>query len=68
MDQLVFQVETTEGGRYVACACGEAIFTEAASLDELRTQVHDAVRCHFAHRPGPKAVQFRFMRNAVPAT
>lgn len=67
MDELIFQVKASGDGGYTACAQGEAIFTEADSLDELRTNVHDAVRCHFARRSGPKTVTLRFVHHAAPA-
>lgn len=67
MDELVFQIEQDAEGAYIACAQGEAIFTEAESLKELRSNVHDAVRCHFAHHPGPKSVRLQFIRATTPA-
>lgn len=54
MNEIVFIVEDDPDGGLTARALGEAIFTEAESMDELRTMVRDAVRCHFpdeAKRP-----------------
>lgn len=47
MRELIFVVEEAPEGGYTARALGESIFTEANSVEELRTQVRDAVRCHF---------------------
>lgn len=47
MRELIFVVEEAPEGGYMARSLGESIFTEAGSLDELRAQVRDAVRCHF---------------------
>lgn len=48
MSQLVFLVDEHPDGHYTARALGVAIFTAADSLEELRENVRDAVRCHFA--------------------
>jgi len=45
--ELVFVVEEAPEGGYTARALGEAIFTEADDLDQLRAMVRDAVMCHF---------------------
>ena len=54
MTEIVFVVEDDPEGGFSARALGASIFTEADSLDELRENVRDAVRCHFeddANRP-----------------
>ena len=47
MSEIVFLVEEDPEGGYTARALGEAIFTQAESLEGLRDSVRDAVRCHF---------------------
>ncbi len=47
MSEIVFLVEEDPEGGYTAAALGESIFTEGDTLDELRENVRDAVRCHF---------------------
>lgn len=52
--ELVFEAEEAPEGGFTARALGEAIFTEADSIEELRIAVIDAVICHFesvAERP-----------------
>ena len=46
--EIIFEVreDETDGG-YGARALGHDIFTQADSLEELRTRVKDAVDCHF---------------------
>ncbi|MGA8279231.1 MAG: hypothetical protein WB784_13735 [Rhodanobacteraceae bacterium] len=46
---------------------GHAIFTEAETLDALRTNVRDAVRCHFDEGQGPKLIRLHFVRDGVLA-
>ena len=45
-------VEEAAGGGYAARALGYSIFTEAESVDELRGEILDAVRCHFDDSEG----------------
>jgi predicted RNase H-like HicB family nuclease len=45
--EIIFEVAESPEGGYEARALGEAIFTEAETLEELRKNVREAVRCHF---------------------
>jgi predicted RNase H-like HicB family nuclease len=66
--ELIFEVEQEADGGYVAEALGEAIFTQADTLDELRANVQDAVRCHFTGRnDGPRILRLHFVREEVLA-
>lgn len=47
MKEIIFVVEENEEGGLIAKALGTSIFTEAESLEELRTSVKEAVKCHF---------------------
>lgn len=47
MKETIFWVEKTPDGSYTAKALGASIFTEADSLEELKTAIQDAVKCHF---------------------
>lgn len=51
--EIIFEVrEDPADGGYTASALGFDIFTEADSLDELRSNVRAAVQCHFGDAPG----------------
>ena len=67
MNELIFIIEESPEGGYTARALGESIFTEAESLEELRRQVKDAVRCHFDEGKGPKVIRLHFVREEVLA-
>jgi acetoin utilization deacetylase AcuC-like enzyme len=67
MDELIFQVEQAVEGGYTARALGESIFAEAESLEGLREQVRDAVRCHFEEGRGPRVIRLHFVRDEVIA-
>ena len=47
LKEIIFVVEEDPEGGFAAKALGESIFTEAATMDELRTAIRDALKCHF---------------------
>ncbi len=55
--EIIFLVEESPEGGYEAQALGEAIFTQADTMEELRTLVRDAVRCHFEEGEHPRTVR-----------
>lgn len=65
--ELIFLVEESPEGGYVATALGTSIVTEADELDELHAQVRDAVRCHFDEADVPRLVRLHFVRDEVLA-
>ncbi|MEI6303425.1 MAG: 2-oxoisovalerate dehydrogenase [Betaproteobacteria bacterium] len=67
MNEIIFVVEDAPEGGYTAKAAGEAIFTEADTLDQLHAQVRDAVRCHFDDAVAPKLIRLHFVRDEVIA-
>ena len=60
MNELIFVAKEAAECGYTARALGEAIFTEGDTLDDLREQVRDAVRCHFDEGQRPSSIQFKF--------
>ena len=67
MNEIIFVVEDSPEGGYLARAAGESIFTEADTLAELHAQVRDAVRCHFEDSTVPKLIRLHFVRDEVIA-
>jgi hypothetical protein len=47
MNEIIFLVEKAPEGGYTARALGHPIFTEADTMDALRGEIRDAVKCHF---------------------
>ena len=47
MSEIIFIVENSDEGGYTARALGHSIYTEGETLDELKENVKDAVKCHF---------------------
>ncbi len=65
MNEIIFLVEEADEGGFIAKALGESIVTQAETLDELKVQVRDAVRCHFEADKLPKMIRFHFVRDEV---
>jgi hypothetical protein len=45
--EIIFAVAESPEGGYEARALGHPIFTQADTLEELKTMLRDAVACHF---------------------
>jgi hypothetical protein len=67
MNEIICVVEDAPEGGYSARAVGESIFTQAASTEELRARVRDAVRCHFDDGAAPTLIRLHFVRDEVIA-
>lgn len=67
MNEIIFVVENDPEGGWAARAVGEAIFTQAASIEELHARVRDAVRCHFDEGLTPRMIRLHFVRDEVIA-
>jgi hypothetical protein len=65
--EIVFLVEESDEGGFTARALGESIFTQADSMDVLREEVRDAVRCHFGENGEPSVIRLHYVRDAVLA-
>ncbi len=63
--EIVFLVEEAAEGGFTARALGEPIFTEADTMDALRVEVLDAVRCHFEPGTEPYAVRLHAVHEEV---
>ncbi len=67
MNELYFDAhEDKVDGGYVASAIGHGIHTQAETLDELRTNILDAVDCYFDD-PGeaPTVIHLRLVSEEV---
>jgi len=63
--EIIFTVEESPDGGYEAQALGHAIFTQADSLEKLKAEVQDAVRCHFDENARPKLIRLHFVKDEV---
>ncbi len=67
MNELIFMIEDSPEGGYVARALGESLFTEADNLDQLHEMIRDAVKCHFDEKNMPKVIRLHFVREETIA-
>jgi hypothetical protein len=54
MSEIIFVVEDSDEGGYTAKALGHSIYTEGGTLDELKENIQDAVKCHFDGQEHPQ--------------
>jgi predicted RNase H-like HicB family nuclease len=47
MSEIIFSIENSDEGGFVAKALGFPIFTEGETFQELKENIIDAVKCHF---------------------
>ncbi len=62
-NEIIFSVQESPEGGYEARALGYSIFTEADSLEELKHNVREAVRCHFEEGQAPPVIRLPTTRN-----
>jgi len=65
--EMNFVVEESPEGGYEAKAVGHSVFTEAETLDELKSRIQDAVRCHFDSADRPLLIRLHQVRDEVIA-
>lgn len=65
MNEIFFIAEDSTEGGYEARALEHSIFTEAETLDELRSQIRKAVQCHFDEKDRPEMIRGHFVKEEV---
>ena len=66
MEEIIFLVEESDEGGYIAKALGASIFTEADTMEELKDMVKDAVHCHFDNdMMRPKMIRLHLVKDEV---
>lgn len=63
--EILFLVEESQEGGYLAKAVKHSIFTEADTLEELKIMIKDAVECHFEETESPKIIHLHIVTNEV---
>ncbi len=63
--EIVFAVTESPEGGYEAKALGQAIFTQAETLEELKAAAQDAVRCHFDEASRHRVIRLHLVRDEV---
>lgn len=68
MKEIIFLVEDDIEGGYNARALGESVFAQGENIEELRTNIRDAVDCHFEPDAKPKVIRLHFVTEEVLAS
>jgi len=63
--EIIFSVQESPEGGYEARALGYSIFTQADSVEELKTMIRDAVSCHFADGEKPSVIRLHMVKDEV---
>lgn len=65
MNEIIFLVEESDEGGYIAKALGESIITQSETIEELKAMIKDAVKCHFDLNKLPKMIRLHFVKEEV---
>ncbi len=65
MSEIIFIVENSDEGGYTAKSLGYSIYTEGETLDELKENVKDAIKCHFDEKEIPRIVRLHIVKDEV---
>ena len=63
--EIIFSVQDSTEGGLEARALGHAIFTQAETMEEFKTMVRDAVRCHFDDSTSPSVIRLHIVKDEV---
>ena len=67
MNEIIFIVEDSDEGGYTAKSLGYSIYTEGETLDELKENIKDAIKCHFDEKEIPHIVRLHIVKDEVIA-
>ena len=65
MKGLFFWWEEALEGGYTSKTTGESIFTQAEILDELNSEIREAVECHFEAGNKPHIVRLHMVKEEM---
>jgi dephospho-CoA kinase len=65
MNEIIFLVEDSTEGGYEARALGQSIFTESESMEELKENIREAVRCHFEEKTTPSVIRLHYVKDEM---
>lgn len=66
MSEIIFIVEESPEGGYEARALGHSIFTEGETIEELKENIKEAIRCHF-DVDMPKIIRLHYIKEEIIA-
>lgn len=67
MSEIIFIIENSDEGGLTAKALGYSIYTEGETMDELKKNIIEAVKCHFDEKALPHMVRLHMVKDEVMA-
>ncbi|MBI4845863.1 MAG: 2-oxoisovalerate dehydrogenase [Candidatus Omnitrophica bacterium] len=67
MSEIIFVIESSDEGGFIAKALGHSIFTDGEDLEELKRNIKDAVKCHFNKKDMPHVIRLHMVKDEVMA-
>ena len=64
MNEIIFLVEESDDGGFTAKALTVGIFTQGENMEELKSMVKDAVKCHF-NNDIQRIVRLHFVKDEI---
>ena len=65
--EIIFLIEEDSVSGFFARALGHPIFTQAETLEDLKENIRDAIRCHFDESELPRIIRLHFVKEEVIA-
>ena len=65
MNEILFLIEESLEGGYVARALETSIHTEADNLTELKDSIREAIKCHYNENERPRIIRLHFVKEEV---
>ena len=66
-NEIIFIIEESQEMGYEARALDYSIYTEADTIQELKTMIKDAVQCHFEEKDMPKIIRLHYIKEEIMA-
>jgi len=63
--EVIFMVEESMEGGYEAKALDYSIYTQAETLEDLKKEIIDAVKCHFKDTEMPHIIRMHLVKDEV---
>ncbi len=64
--EIIFYIEDSPEGGYEARALGYSIFTDGDTMDVVKENIRDAIKCHFEENV-PKIIRLHYVRDEAIA-
>jgi predicted RNase H-like HicB family nuclease len=65
-NELIFVIEEDPEGGYNAKALGQSIFVQGDNLETLKSNIKDALECHFDEKKDiPKIIRLHMVRDEM---